>query len=114
MTSSTPPPPPGTTWVGDWDGHFHDRVYGSDPVHLGGVATLLTGVQHRDGSTVSGVAVRVEGTVISGGPGSAVTADLTPEQARRLADALTVLADRAEVVDGIGTPTTRHNRPEDR
>ncbi len=89
--SPNPPPPAGTTWTGDWDEQFHDRVYGADPVPIGPVAALLTGVQHRNGSTVSGVALRVAGAVI----------DLTPVQARELAEVLTALADRAETLDGL-------------
>ena len=80
--SATTPPPAGTTWTGDWDEHFHDRVFGAEPISVGGVAALLTGVQHRSGSTVSGVALRVEGAVIVSGPEVAVAADLTPGQAR--------------------------------
>lgn len=101
VSASSTPPPVGTTWTGDWDEHFGDRVYGADPVPIGPVAALLTGLQHRDGSTVSGVALRVEGVIISAAPESAVTADLTPTQARELADALTALADRAETLDGL-------------
>lgn len=106
MTSySTPPPstrpPAGTTWTGDWDEHFDDRVYGADPVVIANVAALLTGLQHRNGSTVSGVALRVEGTVIVGDQVGAVAADLTPSQARELAHLLSALADRAEELDGI-------------
>ena len=33
-------PPAGTTWVGDWDARFHDRVYGADPVAVGDIAAL--------------------------------------------------------------------------
>jgi hypothetical protein len=95
------PPPAGTTWTGDWDEQFGDRVYGADTVPIGPVAALLTGLQHRDGSTVSGVALRVEGVIISAAPVPAVTADLTPTQARELAEALTALADRAEALDGL-------------
>ncbi len=95
------PPPAGTTWTGAWDEQFSDRVFGADPVPVGPVAALLTGVQHRDGSTVSGVALRVEGVVITAAPPSAVTADLTPTQARELAEALSALADRAEALDGL-------------
>jgi hypothetical protein len=47
------------------------------------------------------VALRVEGVIISAAPESAVAADLTPTQARELADALTALADRAEALDGL-------------
>lgn len=99
--ASSAPPPAGTAWTGDWDEQFGDRVYGADPVAIGPVAALLTGLQHRDGSTVSGVALRVEGVIISAAPESAVTADLTPSQARELADTLTALADRAEALDGL-------------
>ena len=95
------PPPAGTTWTGDWDEQFGDRIYGADPVTIGTVAALLTGVQHRTGSTVSGVALRVAGAPLADGPNGAVIADLTPAQARELADALNVLADRAEHLDGI-------------
>ena len=76
-------------------------MYGADTVPIGPVAALLTGLQHRDGSTVSGVALRVEGVIISAAPVPAVTADLTPTQARELAEALTALADRAEALDGL-------------
>ena len=95
--SKLPPPPPGTAWVGDWDAQFHDRVYGADPVAVGGVAALLTGVQHRNGTTVSGVAVRVDG-----GRELPIVVDLTPAQARELGELLTGLAERAEALDGIG------------
>ena len=101
MTAPETPPPPGTTWAGDWDEQFGDRVYGADPVAIGTVAALLTGVQHRTGSTVSGVALRVAGTPLADGDHAAVVADLTPAQARELADALNGLADRAEHLDGI-------------
>lgn len=100
-SASSTPPPVGTNWTGDWDEQFGDRVYGADPVPIGPVAALLTGLQHRDGSTVSGVALRVEGVIIGAAPESAVAADLTPTQARELADALTALADRAEALDGL-------------
>ena len=96
------PPPPGTAWVGDWDPQFYDRVYGADPVTVGGVAALLTGVQHRNGTTVSGVALRVDGGVATGGTGLPIVVDLTPTQARDLGEVLTGLADRAETLDGIG------------
>ena len=52
MASSTNPttaPPADTAWVGDWDAQFHDRVFGADPVTIGDIAALLTGVQHRTG-----------------------------------------------------------------
>jgi len=99
--ASSAPPPASTTWTGDWDEQFGDRVYGADPVPVGPVAALLTGLQHRDGSTVSGVALRVQGVIITTAPEPAITADLTPNQARELADALTALADRAEALDGL-------------
>jgi hypothetical protein len=100
-SASSAAPPAGTTWTGDWDEKFGDRVYGADPVPIGPVAALLTGLQHRDGSTVSGVALRVHGVIITATPEPAVTVDLTPNQARELADALTALADRAEALDGL-------------
>ena len=101
MTPANTPPPAGTAWTGDWDEQFGDRVYGTDPVVIANVAALLTGVQHRNGSTVSGVALRVAGTPLADGDHTAVIADLTPAQARELADALNGLADRAEALDGI-------------
>ena len=97
-----PPPPPGTAWVGDWDAHFNDRVYGADPVMVGGVAALLTGVQHRNGTTVSGVAVRVDSGEVVGGTELPIVVDLTPAQAREFGEVLTALAERAEMLDGIG------------
>lgn len=100
MTAPKTPPPAGTTWTGEWDDDFGDRVYGADPIVVGDVAALLTGVQHRNRSTVSGVALRIRGAVIAGEPG-AVVADLTPAQAREVADALSALADRAESLDGL-------------
>lgn len=103
-STPTTTPPAGTAWVGDWDADFADRVFGSDPVVIGNVAALLTGVQHLNGATVSGVALRVDGTVIDAGLTAAVTADLTPGQACDLAGILLALADRAEAVDGIGSP----------
>jgi hypothetical protein len=105
MTPSSDPataPPAGTAWVGDWDAQFHDRVYGADPVTVGDVGALLTGVQHRDGSTVSGVAVRVGGEVVVGGRDLPIVVDLTPAQARELGEILIGLAERAESLDGIG------------
>lgn len=81
------PLPAGTTWTGDWDEHFGDRIYGTEPAVIGTVAALLTGVQHRSGATVSGVAVRVAGEPTGLGRNLAVIADLTPAQARELADA---------------------------
>lgn len=96
-----PAPPPGTTWTGEWNTDHGDRVYGGDPMSIGNVAALLTGLQHRSGSTVSGVALRIEGTPIPDRPRAAVTTDLTPGQARELAQALTALADQAEALDGL-------------
>jgi hypothetical protein len=99
MTPGTDPitaPPAGTAWIGDWDAQFHDRVYGADPVTVGDVGALLTGVQHRDGSTVSGVAIRV------GGIDLPIVVDLTPDQAREFGEMLIRLAERAESLDGIG------------
>ena len=100
-TTTPPQPPPGTAWMGDWDGHFHDRVFGTEPVAGANVAALLTGVRHRNGSTASGVALRVEGTVVGGGRQVAVAVDLMPAEARELAEVLALLADRAEALDGI-------------
>ncbi len=105
MTPRTDPitaPPAGTAWVGDWDAKFHDRVFGADPVTVGDVAALLTGVQHRDGSTVSGVAVRVGGEVVVGGKELPIVVDLTPDQAREFGEVLIGLAEKAESLDGIG------------
>jgi hypothetical protein len=102
-----PTPPPGTAWVGDWDAQFHDRTYGADPVVVGALAALLTGVQHRNGSTVSGVAVRVDGDVVISrdeaisGRALPVVVDLTPGQAREFGELLIGLAERAEALDGI-------------
>jgi hypothetical protein len=111
MTTGTNPttaPPAGTAWVGDWDTQFHDRVYGADPVAVGDIAALLTGVQHRNGSTVSGVAVRVDGGVVVGGEELPIVVDLTPAQARELGEVLIALAENAESLDGIGpAPATR-------
>lgn len=101
MASADTVPPAGTTWMGEWDAELDDRVYGGDPVAVGGVSALLTGIQHRSGSTVSGVALRVEGVRIPDRQGAAVTADLTPTQARELAEALAALAFQAERLDGI-------------
>jgi hypothetical protein len=94
-------PPAGTAWVGDWDTQFHDRVYGADPVVVGDIAALLTGVQHRNGSTVSSVAVRVGGGVVVGGGPLPIVVDLTPDHARELGEVLIGLAGRAETLDGI-------------
>lgn len=105
MTTGVNPttaPPPGTTWVGEWDAQFHDRVYGADPVTVGDVAALLTGVQHSDRSTVSGVAIRVDGGAVVGGQELPTVVDLTPAQARELGEVLIGLAASAESVDGIG------------
>lgn len=94
--------PPGTAWVGDWDAQFHDRVYGGDAVAVGGIAALLTGVQHRNGSTVSGVAVRVGGGPVVGGKELPIVVDLTPAQAREFGEVLIRVAERAEALDRIG------------
>ena len=95
-------PPAGTAWVGEWDAQFHDRVYGADPVAVGDIAALLTGVQHRDGSTVSGVALRVDGGPVVGGRELPIVVDLTPAQAREFGELLIGLAERAEALDRIG------------
>ena len=95
-------PPAGTAWVGDWDAEFHDRVYGADPVAVGGIAALLTGVQHRNGSTVSSVAVRVDGGLVVGGNELPIVVDLTPAQAREFGEVLIRAAERAEALDRIG------------
>ncbi len=76
-------------------------MYGADPVAVSGVAALLTGVQHRNGSTVSGVAVRVGSGVAVGGKELPIVVDLTPAQARELGEILIGLAERAEALDGI-------------
>ena len=102
-SNSTTAPPAGTAWVGDWDAQFHDRVYGADPVTVGDIAALLTGVQHLNGSTVSGVAVRVDGGVVGSGKQLPIVVDLTPAQARELGEVLIGLAENAESLDGIGT-----------
>jgi hypothetical protein len=104
MTSDDNPatPPPGAAWVGDWDAQFHDRVYGADPVAVGDIAALLTGVQHRNGSTVSGVAVRIDGALVAGGNELPIVVDLTPAQAREFGEVLIGLAERAEALDRIG------------
>ena len=94
-------PPAGTAWVGDWDTQCHDRVYGADPVVVGDIAALLTGVQHRNGSTVSSVAIRVGGGVVVGGGTLPIVVDLTPDQARELGEVLIGLAGHAETLDGI-------------
>jgi len=111
-TNPTTAPPAGTTWVGEWDAQFHDRVYGADPVTVGELAALLTGVQHSDGSTVSGVAVRVPGGAVVGGREMPIVVDLTPAQAREFGEALIGLASSAESLDGIGTRPTTGRRPE--
>jgi len=95
-------PPAGTAWVGEWDTQFHDRVFGADPVAVGDIAALLTGVQHRNGSTVSGVALRVDGGPVVGGRESPIVVDLTPAQAREFGEVLIGLAERAEALDRIG------------
>lgn len=97
-------PPPGAAWVGEWDPEFHDRVFGADPLTVGRAAALLTGIQHRDGTTISGVALRVEGAAIGGGQNEAVAFDMTASEARELAAILLALADRAEALDS-GTST---------
>ena len=61
----------------------------------------MTGVQHRNGSTVSGVAVRVGSGVVVGGKELPIVVDLTPAQARELGEVLIGLAERAEALDGI-------------
>jgi len=94
-------PPPGTTWTGEWNTEYGDRVYGTDPVAIGGTAALLTGIQSHDGTTVSGVALRIQGTVIPDHPNPAITTDLTPTQALELAHTLTTLANQAEKLDGL-------------
>jgi len=101
MAISAIPPPPGAAWVGEWDENFGDRVFGSDGVHVGGVTALVTGVQNRDRSTASGVALRVQGTGIATAPTAAVIVDLTPAQAYELAAVLTTLAARAEETDRL-------------
>ncbi|MCB0939194.1 MAG: hypothetical protein KDB72_03025 [Mycobacterium sp.] len=89
------------TWTGEWDADHGDRVYGTDAVAIGNAAALLTGIQHRNGTTVSGIALRVRGSIIPGPPHAAVVTDLTPAQARELADLLVELAHRAEKLDGL-------------
>ena len=79
-------------------------MYGADPVAVGGIAALLTGVQDRNGSTVSGVAVRVDGARADGGNESPIVVDLTPAQAREFGEVLVGLAERAEALDRIGLP----------
>ena len=79
-------------------------MYGADPVAVGGIAALLTGVQHRNGATVSGVAVRVDGARADGGNESPIVVDLTPAQAREFGEVLVGLAERAEALDRIGLP----------
>jgi hypothetical protein len=79
-------------------------VYGADPVAVGGIAALLTGVQHRNGATVSGVAVRVDGARADVGNESPIVVDLTPAQAREFGEVLVGLAERAEALDRIGLP----------
>ncbi len=96
-----PAPPPGTTWSGEWDADHGDRIYGTDPIAIGNTAALLTGVQHLDGATVSGIALRIQGATIPDDHHPAMTADLTPTEARELAHALTTLADQAETLDGL-------------
>lgn len=81
------------TWTGDWDRDFDDRIFGSAPVAVGAVSALVTGLQRRDGATVSGVALRV--------PGLPTPVDLTPAQARELGAVLTAFAAQAEQIDGL-------------
>ena len=76
-------------------------MYGAEPLTVSGIAALLTGVQHRNGSTVSGVAVRVGSGVAVGGKELPIVVDLTPAQARELGEILIGLAERAEALDGI-------------
>lgn len=99
--SIPPAPPPGTAWAGDWDADHGDRVYGTDPIAIGNTAALLTGIQHLNGNTVSGIALRIHGTVIPDHRCPAITTDLTPTQARELARTLTSLANHAETLDGL-------------
>ena len=101
MAISATPPPPGAAWVGDWDEQFGDRVFGFDAVNVGGITAMVTGVQNRDRSTATGVALRVQGTVITADAQAAVVADLTPAQASELAAVLTALASRAEEIDRL-------------
>ena len=96
-----PAPPPGTTWSGDWDAEYGDRIFGTDPIEIGNTAALLAGIQHLDGATVSGIALRIHGATIPDDRHPAVTTDLTPTEARELAHALTTLADHAERLDGL-------------
>jgi len=103
MNDSAVLPPPGTTWTGEWNTDYGDRVYGTDPVAIGNTAALLTGIQHRNGTTVSGVALRIQGVIIPDQPHPAITTDLTPTEARELAHALDTLANQAETLDGVGS-----------
>jgi hypothetical protein len=96
-----PAPPPGTAWAGEWDADYGDRIYGTDPIAIGNTAALLTGIQHLNGTTVSGIALRIQGVTIPDHPHPAITTDLTPTQARELAHALTTLANQAETMDGL-------------
>ncbi len=93
------------TWTGDWDENFDDRIYGSAPISVGTVSALVTGLQHRNGATVSGVALRI--------PGVPAPVDLTPAQARELSYLLTALAAQAEQIDGL-LLETESNHPRDR
>jgi hypothetical protein len=96
-----PAPPPGTAWVGEWDADYGDRIYGTDPIAIGTAAALLTGIQDLNGTTVSGIALRIQGATIPDHPHPAITTDLTPTQARELAHTLTTLANQAESMDGL-------------
>ena len=59
-----PAPPPGTAWAGEWDADYGDRIYGTDPIAIGNTAALLTGIQHLNGTTVSGIALRIQGVTL--------------------------------------------------
>lgn len=96
-----PAPPQGTAWTGEWDADHGDRIYGTDPIAIGNTAALLTGIQHLNGTTVSGIALRIRGTTIPDHRCPAITTDLTPTQARELAHTLTALANQAETLDGL-------------
>ena len=61
------------TWTGDWEENFDDRIYGSAPASVGTVSALVSGLQHRNGAAVSGVALRI--------PRVPAPLDLTPEWA---------------------------------
>lgn len=105
-----PAPPPGTTWTGEWNADYGDRIYGTDPVEIGNTAALLTGIQHHTGTTVSGVALRIRGAEIPDLSHPAITTDLTPTQARELAHILNTLANQAEILDGLSCPPSNPSR----